>query len=101
VIGAIRFAIAPYGFVLIWAMTITLTPEQQAWLKAKVERGEFPSVEEAARRLIDERMAEESDDLAWAKPYVDEARAAVARGEFISLDEHKARNAARLSAMKG
>jgi hypothetical protein len=28
------------------------------------------------------------DDLAWAKPYVDEARAAAARGEkTVSLDE--------------
>ena len=28
----------------------------------------------------------EDDDLFWAKPYVDEARAAVARGEAVSLD---------------
>ena len=82
-------------------MSITLTPEQETWLKAHVATGDFASIEEAARQLIDERIAEraaeESDDLAWAKPYVDEARAAVARGEFVSLEEHKAHNAALLS----
>ncbi len=53
--------------------------------------------------MIDERIAEheiESDDMAWAKPLVDEAIAAVERGDVITLDEHKARNAARLAAMK-
>jgi antitoxin ParD1/3/4 len=69
-----------------------------------VARGDFPSIEEAGRQLIDERIAEraaeDGDDLAWAKPYVDEARAAVARGDVPTLDEHKARNAARLAAVK-
>ena len=85
-------------------MTITLTPEQQDRLRAYVARGDFSSVEEAARQLLDERIveraAEERDDLAWAKPYVDEAAADVARGDVMTLDEHKARNAARLAAIK-
>lgn len=85
-------------------MTISLTPEQQAWLSAHVARGDFASVEEAARQLIDERIAEraleEGDDLAWAKPYVDEALAAVARGDVLSREEHRARNTARLDALK-
>lgn len=38
---------------------------------------------ERARQLIDDRVAElagsGADDLAWAKPYVDEARADIAR----------------------
>jgi antitoxin ParD1/3/4 len=83
-------------------MTITLKPEQQEWLAAHVKRGDFPSIEEAARQLIDERIAErdlESDDLAWAKPYVDEALAEVERGDVITLEEHEARNDARLAAM--
>ena len=70
-------------------MPISLTPEQQAWIEAHVKRGEFASVEDAAHQLIDERIAEraiEGDDLAWAKPYVDEAQAAVARGEVISRE---------------
>ena len=73
-------------------------------LSAYVARGDFSSIEEAARQLLDERIAEriaeEYDDLAWAKPFVDEARAAIARGEVLTLDEHKARNAARLAAIK-
>jgi antitoxin ParD1/3/4 len=49
--------------------------------------------------MIDHRMADEGDDLAWAKPYVDEALAAVARGEVISREEYKARNVARLASL--
>ena len=59
----------------------------------------------AAMPVLDPRspreiMAEEGDDLAWAKPYVDEALAAVDRGEVMTLEEHKARMAARLAALK-
>jgi antitoxin ParD1/3/4 len=45
-----------------------------------------------------ERM--EEDDLAWAKPLVNEALADVARGDVITLQEHEARTAARLAATK-
>ena len=85
-------------------MTITLTPAQEAWLQSHVESGTFASIEAAARQLIDERIAErerEADDLAWAKPLVNEGLAALERGEIMSLEEHKARNAARLAALKG
>ena len=85
-------------------MTITLHPDQEAKLKTRVARGDFASVEEAARRLIDvalvERALEESDDMAWARPHVDEALAEVERGEVITLEEHEARNEARLAAMR-
>ena len=84
-------------------MTITLKPEQEAWLKAHVAAGEFASVEEAARLLIDERIADrefDNDDLSWAKPFVDDGLAALDRGEFISLEEYKARNASRLAALR-
>ena len=68
-----------------------------------MERGHFASIEDAARQLIDEALVEralgESDDMAWAKPSVDEALAEVERGEEISLEEHEARNDARLAAM--
>jgi antitoxin ParD1/3/4 len=86
------------------SMTITLTAEQQARLEAYVARGDFASVEDAARQLIEERLAEraieQEDDLAWAKPYVDEALAAVARGDVMTLEEHKRRTAALLAALK-
>jgi len=42
-------------------MNITLPAEQERWLKG--------------------------DDMAWAKPLVDEARAAVARGDKFSLED--------------
>jgi antitoxin ParD1/3/4 len=85
-------------------MPVTLTPEQEAWIEARVASGDFASVDEAARQLIDERIAElvlQDDDMAWAKPLVDEARAAVARGEVVSFEEHKAHNAALLASLKG
>ena len=86
------------------AMTITLKPDQEAWIKTRVASGDFASIEEAAHQLIDEalvaRALVENDDMAWAKPYVDEALAEVARGEEITLEEHKARNAARLAALR-
>jgi antitoxin ParD1/3/4 len=84
-------------------MTITLHPEQRAWLESRVASGDFASVEEAARQLIDDRIAElelEADDLAWAKPYVDEAIAAVERGEYVSLEEHRAHMASVLASLK-
>lgn len=82
-------------------MTITLTHVQLAWLEAHVARGEFATVEDAVRRLIDERMAEADDSLVWAKADVDEAVAGVARGEVIGRAEFQARNAARLAAISG
>ena len=85
-------------------MTITLKPDQEARIKARVASGDFASVEEAARQLIDEALVEpaleENDDMAWAKPFVDEALAEVARSEEISLEEHEARNDARLAALQ-
>ena len=88
-------------------MSITLTPEQETWIKAHVATGDFPSVEEAARQLIDDRISElahdegdEHDDMAWAKPLVDEGLAALERGDFITLEEHRARNAARRAALR-
>jgi antitoxin ParD1/3/4 len=86
-------------------MSDILTPEQHAWLSDHVASGEFQSVEEAARQLIDESIAlrsimEGDDDLAWAKPLVDEALKAVERGEILTLSEHEARMDALLASMK-
>ena len=84
-------------------MTISLTPDQHAWIVEQVERGKFASVEAAASQLIDERIAElasDDDDLAWAKPLVDKALADVAAGRTVTLAEHRARNRARLATLK-
>ena len=57
-------------------MPITLTPEQEAWIQAHVATGDFASIEEAARQLIDDRIAElaadDDDDMEWAKPLLEE-----------------------------
>ena len=70
-------------------MNVPLTPEQIAWLEQKVAGGQFASLEEAAAAAISDAMTNESDDLAWAKPLVEQARASVARGEVLTHDEFK------------
>jgi antitoxin ParD1/3/4 len=88
-------------------MSITLTPEQETWIKAHVATGDVASVEEAVRQLIDDRIAElahdeggEQGDMAWGKPLVDEGLRALERGDVLTLEEHRARNAARRAARK-
>ena len=81
-------------------MNIMLPPAQQEWLEAKVAKGEYASIEQAIQQMIEERMIFENDDLAWAKPYVDEALAQVDRGEVLSLEEHEARMEKHLKALK-
>lgn len=81
-------------------MTITLTPEQRTWIEAHVASGDYASIEDAARSLLDAAILDHAlhdDDLAWAKPLVDEALAEVERGEVMSLEEHRGRNKARLA----
>lgn len=68
-------------------MHISLPAEQERWLQRKIANGEFQSAEDAFRQFIAERMVTEGDDMAWAKPLVDEARAAVAHGDTSSLEE--------------
>ena len=90
------------GFGVNLAKTSWLRPEQEAWLQARVTSGEFGSLEAAVQQLLGEEIAQldfEPDDLAWAKPYVDEGLAAYERGEYMTLEEHQARNAAPLSAL--
>ncbi len=88
-------------------MTITLHPDQEAWLQARVAEGEFASVEAGARQLLAERIAEIAtegedplDDLDWMKPYVDEGIAALDRGDFVTLEQHLEELDAKLASMK-
>jgi antitoxin ParD1/3/4 len=71
-------------------MTVTLTPEQMRWIEAAVAAGQFSSIEEAVRVAVADLMTGDLDDLAWAKPYVDDAREDVARGDVMSGDEFMA-----------
>jgi antitoxin ParD1/3/4 len=86
-------------------ITLTLTPEQEAWLAAHVASGDFASTEDAIRRMIAAAVAEhaelEHDDLAWAKPYVDQALAEVERGEAVTLEEHDTQIDALMAKLEG
>ena len=84
-------------------MSISLSPDQRAWLAAQIESGEFESMDDAIGQLVEEHITErmiEQDDLARAKPYVDEALAAAKNGEAISHEDYRARNAARLAVLR-
>jgi antitoxin ParD1/3/4 len=71
-------------------MTVTLTPDQIKWLESQVAGGRFDSVEDAVRLAVAGLMTLDADDLSWAKPLVDEARASIARGEGIPAEDVKA-----------
>ena len=72
-------------------MDITLPREQQEWLEAQVRAGAYESVDEALASIVAEHMLIDVDVLDWAKPLVDEARASIARGEGMTLEEYRAR----------
>jgi antitoxin ParD1/3/4 len=79
-------------------MTINLPREQQEWLEAQVKAGAYDSVEEAVASIVAERLHLDIEDLSWAKPLVDEARASIARGEGMTLDDYRKRITERLDS---
>jgi antitoxin ParD1/3/4 len=81
-------------------MTINLPREQQEWLEAQVKAGAYDSVEQAVASIVAERMHLDIEDLSWAKPLVDEARASIARGEGMTLDDYRARMAERFGKLE-
>jgi Arc/MetJ-type ribon-helix-helix transcriptional regulator len=73
-------------------MTVTLTPEQMRWLEEAVAKGQFSSVDEAvAVAVADLKAAVEAENLEWARPYIEEARAEIREGKGIKLDDFLAR----------
>jgi antitoxin ParD1/3/4 len=68
-------------------MNISLPKEHLEWLEAEVAAGHFASIDEALAIAVADLRALSQDDLAWAKPYIDKARASVARGDVISGEE--------------
>ncbi len=52
--------------------------------------GRFASIEQALAAAVADFMAAGDSDLSWAKPLVDEARAGIARGAYVELDEFRA-----------
>jgi len=81
-------------------MNITLPPEQQKWLEAEVTAGRFHSIDDAVAAAVAELMSIHDDDLAWARPYVEQARASVARGDVVSGDEFFKRLKTKLDALR-
>jgi antitoxin ParD1/3/4 len=81
-------------------MNVTLPSDQQEWLEAEVAAGRFESIDDALAAAVAELMAIEADDLAWAKPYVEQARASVARGDVSPGDEFFKRLEARLDKLR-
>jgi antitoxin ParD1/3/4 len=86
--------------IYIGRMNIKLPREQSDWLQTQVDAGHFSSVDDAVTMAVADFMAAGNDGLAWAKPYVDEARAAVARGEVVSADDAMTDIDAHMAALK-
>lgn len=81
-------------------MNITLPPEQAKWLEAEVAAGRFNSIDDAVAAAVAELMSIQNDDLAWAKLYVEQARASIARGDVISGEEFFRRLEGKLSSLR-
>lgn len=81
-------------------MNITLPREQQEWLEAQVKAGAYESIDEAVASIVSEYMHLDLNDLDWAKPLIEEGRAAIERGEGLTLEEHRARVAAKLESLR-
>ena len=81
-------------------VTITLPPDQRQWLEAQVAAGHFPSVDEAVQAAVAEMMALAAEDFEWARPYIEEADASLARGEGIPGAQFLERLDRRLSALR-
>ncbi len=79
-------------------MPITLTPEIEAWIQAHVATGDFASIEEAARQLIAERIAERAAQEAscgeptrealWVGELSDDEIAAIATTKMDARHRH-------------
>jgi antitoxin ParD1/3/4 len=81
-------------------MNITLPGEQQKWLEAEIAASRLESIDDALAAAVAELMAIDADDLAWAKPHVEQARASVARGAVIAGEEFFQRLESRLDKLR-
>jgi antitoxin ParD1/3/4 len=81
-------------------MTITLPPNQQKWLEDQVAAGRFSSIDDAVAVAVADLIGAMDGDVAWAKPLIDEARDAAARGEVVGLDEALADIDTHLASLK-
>ena len=70
-------------------MRIDLKPQIEALLEAQVAAGHFATIEDAITAAVLGVPIEEDKlgSLAWARPLLDEADAAIAKGETFGEDE--------------
>ena len=68
-------------------MNVKLPSEQQKWLEEQVAAGHFGSLDEALALAVADFKAFHADDLDWAKPYVDQARESISRGDVVSGED--------------
>jgi len=71
-------------------MNITPPREQQEWLEAQVKAGTYDSIDDAVTSILADYMNMDIDDMAWARPMVDEGRASLEQGKGLTLAEHLA-----------
>ena len=76
--------------------TITLPADLEAWAQAEVEAGRAESVEALVADALGLRRAE----IENIRSKLDEARASLARGEGIPLDEFLARGRDRVARLR-
>jgi antitoxin ParD1/3/4 len=81
-------------------MNVKLPPEQQKWLEGQVAAGHFASIDDALSAAVADVMTIHRDDLAWAKPHIEQARASVARGDVLSGEEYFKRLDGKLAALR-
>jgi len=81
-------------------VTMTLSAAQQRWLEAEVAAGRYASIEAAVQFAIENLLPGNLDDLDWAAPYLDEARAGAASGEVRSIDAVRRQLAKRISDLE-
>jgi hypothetical protein len=76
---------------------ITLPADLEAWARAEVAAGRAESVEALVAQALTERRAE----IEYVRGKLDEARASLARGEGIPLEEFLARGRERVANLRG
>jgi len=81
-------------------INVCLPLEQQKWLEAQVAAGHLTSIDEAVAVADADLMAIHNDDLAWARPDVDQARAVLARGDALSGEEYFKQLNTKLETMR-
>ncbi len=62
-------------------MNVPLKRQDEEWLESQVATGRFSSVAEAVAAAVAKLKSDDAIDDQWAKPLIDEALAALDRGE--------------------